>query len=679
MEQEPVADAIIVGSGLAGQTAALHILDRGGKVILVEKEPILGGNSNKASSGINGCCNGNGNITAAYDPATNDTVQLFFQDTFRSAGTVADVALIETLVRHSAAAVDWLERRAGVDFSAPLVQLGGHSRKRTHRPSTGFVGAEVMNALQTAIRSYEAKGYAKIMVDHKVTSLLNDSLDQIRGAEVKTTGLPKQKYSIELLRSDHVILATGGFASDRSEGSLLRQYRPDLQNMAATAGAFSTGDGIGLVSHLGAELRDMEKIQIHPTGFVDPADPTNGSKVLAAELLRGVGGILINQNGRRFCNELGTRSYVTVNMLEHDPEYADHRTWNPETPVPTFYLILSSAAAQKAQKHLDSYRRKGLITNIHGISDLAEHLEIPEETLTATMQEYQELAASGAADVFGKTVFECVPRNPLQDEDFFVGEVTPVLHYVMGGLKINPSGEVLRSDGSTIAGLRAIGEVTGGVHGDNRLGGNSLLECAVFGSIVGSRIPVKERHDVVLKHQMIPKVLTPRTEFTIDDLSRHNIGSDCFVGLEGKVYDLTSFLDHHPGGKHSILSLCGTEATEIFLSVHSARILNVVEKHIVGLLSEPVKTTSQVAAKLEPRIISRDELSRHNSADDCWVVIHGQVFDLTEFSKSHPGGAYMVQKMAGKDATKSYQVFHSQDKLKMVHPYLMGTIMTDQS
>jgi flavocytochrome c len=287
-QQQP--DAIIVGSGLAGLTAALNILDRGGRVIILEKEHLLGGNSNKASSGINGCCFGDG------DP--KDSLEVFETDTIRSAGTSAQLELIETLVNNSAKAVNWLKERVGVDLSL-RAQLGGHSHRRTHRPNNGMVGAEIVYGVQKAVKSYEKLGKVQILVDSKVVGLLKEENGRVVGVEYKNTANEALNQSTIQLKAPNVVLATGGFAADRSNSSFLAQYRPELMNMATTAGEFSTGDGIAIATSLGAGLVDMDKVQIHPTGWVDPTDPNKKSKVLAAELMRGVGGILINRLGKR--------------------------------------------------------------------------------------------------------------------------------------------------------------------------------------------------------------------------------------------------------------------------------------------------------------------------------------------------------------------------------------------
>jgi len=573
-EEEALPDAIVVGSGLAGLAASLNILDRGGSVVILEKEHLLGGNSNKASSGINGCC--------PHNSTYNDSLEAFRNDTVRSAGSVADLTLIETLVSNSEKAILWLRERASVDLSL-LAQLGGHSHKRTHRPSNGMAGAEIIYQMQKAVRSFEKTGKVKILVDTKVTSLLQEG-DRVVGVACEST----IDGSNQELRADNIILATGGFASDRSTGSYLDQNRPELMAFPATAGAFSTGDGITLATTLGAATRDMEKVQIHPTGWVDPTDPTNPTKILAAELMRGIGGILINDDGERFCNELGTRSYVTNKMLEHNSNFAKTGTWNREDDVPTFNLVISSSAAADGKKHVDLYTHKGLLTKVSGLDALAAKMNLTKSVLRATLTSYQKSKKMGK-DEFGKVSFQGVPNDNLSIETFYVGKVTPVLHYCMGGIKIDSEGNVLKEDGTTIKGLHAAGEVTGGVHGNNRLGGNSLLECTVFGTIVGQKIPVKTMTSVGQTSTNTGKVTNSKEPTTLptislEELAKHNTKEDIWVAIHGVVYDFTEFAHEHPAGFDSIFDLAGKDGTEAFSAIHNQAMLEDFEEDRKGLL-----------------------------------------------------------------------------------------------
>ncbi|KAL3911432.1 MAG: hypothetical protein SGILL_007284, partial [Bacillariaceae sp.] len=570
-------DAVVVGSGLAGLAAALSILDRGGTVVIVEKEHLLGGNSNKASSGINGCC--------PQNDTYNDSLEAFRNDTIKSAGEAADLDLINVLVTKSEQAIFWLKDRANVDLSL-LAQLGGHSHKRTHRPSNGMAGAEIIYHLQKTVRSYEETGRVKILVDTKVNELMTDeNSDRVVGVLCENS----KDGTVQEILADNIILATGGFASDRSSGSYLDQHRPELMSFPATAGAFSTGDGVTLATFLGAATRDMSKVQIHPTGWVDPSDPTNPTKILAAELMRGVGGILLDDSGERFCNELGTRSYVTEQMLKHDEDFAKTGEWDRSSEVPTFHLILSSSAAADAKKHVDLYLHKNLLKRIEGVSALAKHMGLDKETVVQTLNDYRTDALNGV-DSFGKTSFRGVPSKNLNSEVFFVGRVSPVLHYCMGGIKIDTEGNVIREDGTTIEGLHAAGEVTGGVHGNNRLGGNSLLECTVFGTIVGKKVSIKDEgsyriavgKDDVKKPSNGKNTVKALPSISTEQLAKHNTESDLWVAIHGTVYDLTDFAHEHPAGFESIFDLAGTDGTEAFDAVHNLGMLEDFEQDKCG-------------------------------------------------------------------------------------------------
>jgi FAD-dependent fumarate reductase len=201
--------------------------------------------------------------------------------------------LIEPLVVGSQAAVDWLRTRLQVDLSE-VEQLGGHSARRTHRPAQLPVGAEIMSKLRKAVEGADG---VTVITNAKVTTLQVNEAGDVVGVEYENLAVdgddPKETNRIS---AAHVVIATGGFAANRN---LLAKYRPELANFPATQGPFSTGDGILLGERVQAGTVDMDKIQVHPTGFVDPSDPENLNKFLAAEVLRGVGGILLNAEGHR--------------------------------------------------------------------------------------------------------------------------------------------------------------------------------------------------------------------------------------------------------------------------------------------------------------------------------------------------------------------------------------------
>ncbi|KAG7356709.1 fumarate reductase flavoprotein subunit [Nitzschia inconspicua] len=467
---ESTTDAVVIGSGFAGLTASLEILDRGGRVIIVEKESSMGGNSIKASSGINGC-------SAIDGEMSQDEVESFIMDTTKSAGDRANPTLIRTLVSNSAESLQWLQERLGVDLQSKT-KLGGHCSARTHRPAKGTIGYSLISALKTELQKFQESGMLQIMTSTTATKLIQDetvSPNSVTGIKVTHRDDNDQEEEI-VLPSKNVILATGGFAAARDEASLLAQYAPHLLDMPATFGSFSTGDGVQLASVAGAGRIDMEQIQIHPTGFVDPKDPQNPSKILCAEVMRGVGGILLSQ-GKRFCDELGTREYIVSRMMER----------NKETNDAPFYILLSSAAAKKTDAHIGFYSWKGLLQQMSGIESVENFMKVDPGVIRKTILQYRSDAINGKDD-FGKSSFPDNFSDDLDQADFYVGCVTPVLHYCMGGLTIDASGRVLNEEHNAIPGLWAAGEVAGGVHGCNRLAGNSLLECLVYGRIIGKQI-----------------------------------------------------------------------------------------------------------------------------------------------------------------------------------------------
>jgi succinate dehydrogenase/fumarate reductase flavoprotein subunit len=270
-------------------------------------------------------------------------------------------------------------------------------------------------------------------------------------------------------------------------------------------------------------------------------------------------------------------------MFSHDPQYSETKKWNATNEDPTFFMVLSSLAAANAKKHVDHYLNKGLLTKIEGIEALATWMNLPISKVKSTLQEYQRNAKRGM-DPFGKTTFNGVPQNDLANEVFYAGIVTPVLHYCMGGLTIDKNGSVLDENKQVIPGLHAAGEVSGGVHGENRLGGNSLLECTVYGTIVGKKIPIKPRaaKKVNTGVKGSSKTLELPT-ITMDLLQKHNSEDDCWIAINGKVYDLTEFAEEHPAGPESIIELAGQDGSEAFAAVHSEKILEDFDP--VGLLS----------------------------------------------------------------------------------------------
>ncbi|CAK5282195.1 unnamed protein product [Mycena citricolor] len=320
---------IVIGGGLAGLSAAHTLLERGQTVLLLDKKPSLGGNSVKASSGINGVY-----TKAQKDAGVVDSVDAFAADTTTSAGSLAQPDLIAALTGSSAAAISWLTDTFGVDLSI-VARLGGQSAARTHRDKGGAPGYAITGALMKAL---EAAGAAKVTIvkNARVVKLVESS-DRVVGVEYEVGGETKTA------EGSGVILATGGYAASFSPGSLLATHRPDLLALSTTNGDHATGDGIALATSLAAlpaGTIHLDQVQVHPTGFVDPKDPGARTKFLAAEALRGAGGLLIDKDGRRFVDEMEKRDVVTAAMQRIEQA--------GQGPI---RLLLGVGAAAEVKKH----------------------------------------------------------------------------------------------------------------------------------------------------------------------------------------------------------------------------------------------------------------------------------------------------------------------------------------
>ena len=444
--------AIVIGSGLAGLSAAAQLITHDVPVTMIERAPRAGGNSIKASSGINGA-------PTKFQPVQDE---LFYPDTVKSAGAAFKInqayreSLITALTGSSAEAIKWLTEDIGVELSK-VAQLGGHSRPRTHRGSGKLPpGAAIVTTL---LKKLQSSPLFTLLTSTNVTKVLKTG-STVTGVEYVTGD------QTNTLQASAIVFASGGFAGD-SKG-LLAQHRPDLAGFPSTNEAHPGSHK--LLTDIGAQLIDMEMVQVHPTGFVDPAASESPLKFLAAEVLRGEGGILLS-GGKRFVNELQTRQVVTNAVLATPVASEVPKQWDVQ-------ILLDEGAYEAAQSHVGFYLFKKIMQKVT-VKEL-------EPVVAETLQEYARVVAGEAEDALGRTTFgHWTLKDVTPDTVLYVGRVTPVVHFTMGGAIINDKAEVLDSSGQHIDGLWAAGEITGGVHGENRLAGSSLLECVVFGRKAG--------------------------------------------------------------------------------------------------------------------------------------------------------------------------------------------------
>jgi len=663
---------IVVGGGLSGCSAAHTVLERGGRVILLDKNPFLGGNSVKATSGINGTP-----TKAQWKLDIKDSVEAFAEDTAISAskGQSKEIyPLGKVLTHQSGAAVEWLIDAFNLDLSK-VSRLGGHSFPRTHRGPERFPGMTITYALMEKLEDISKKDpqLAQVVTKARVNKLLTGEQGQIIGVEYEKLG---GDGGSEVVYGSTVILATGGYAADFSKDGILAKVRPDLLGYSTTNGDHCTGDGIKIASAIGADAVDLEYVQVHPTGLVNPKDPKAKVKFLAAEALRGVGGLLLDRHGKRFCNDLGTRDYVS-GMMEKN-----------EGP---FRLVLNHAASSEIMWHCKHYQGRGLMKHFNSGDELAREIGVSPSVLRKTFDEYNEASRTGK-DKYGLKYF--LKDGYKMDDDFYVAVVCPVVHYCMGGLKISVDAEVLDKQGRAIPGLYCTGELCGGVHGKNRLGGSSLLDCVVFGRVSGATATkymlkkfVTENartssssgdgggvgdFGIVLDHHGLTKTvvsLDPHQKRLTFDVSWNGDG-------ENKGRKVTSTTRNQAAATRTVAADTSTSTASIPEDLLEEK--NAKNASSSSTTTTPTTTSSSTGGG--KKVYTREEVSKHNKETDCWVIVNGEVLNATNFLKDHPGGKDAIMLFAGKEATDEFNMIHKKDVVEKYAPYtIIGTIAPEST
>uniref|UniRef100_A0A915J3H6 FAD-dependent oxidoreductase 2 FAD binding domain-containing protein n=1 Tax=Romanomermis culicivorax TaxID=13658 RepID=A0A915J3H6_ROMCU len=332
-------------------------------------------------------------------------------------------------------------------------------------------GMRMMKTLYARVLYDDAKCVAKGASNRIKELLVNNG--RVVGVKVQTQDGKEQE-----IKADAVILACGGFCNDHSPSdSLLTKYRPELAAYPSTNGTFADGSGIKIALKIGAQKpSDCLKSVCRKTtrGFVDPNDPKYNTKLMCPEALRGFGGILVNKEGRRFANELGLRENF-VALIEQ------HCTVDPISGFKTAYLIMNDAIVDHfGRPAFEIYIKKGLVKKASNMKELCEMAGIPIENLQNTLNDHDRCFRKEKLDAFGKSNF---PVQFQTNKNFYFCQTTPCVHYTFGGLKINERCQVLSGTMRPIESLFAAGEIVGGTHGAERLSGNSLLECVVFGRL----------------------------------------------------------------------------------------------------------------------------------------------------------------------------------------------------
>ncbi|EPF31929.1 flavocytochrome c [Treponema maltophilum ATCC 51939] len=447
-------DVIIIGAGGAGLAAAIEAKEAGADVIVLEKMPMAGGNT--LISGAEMAAPGN---WLQKRDGIEDSVARFEQDIMKGGDNISNPELVHVVASNALAGAEWLRDNCGVVWENSLMFFGGHSVKRSLIPA-GASGKELITKM---LAKAEKLGIT-IVYNTPAVAFIQDAQGRVTGvsAESETT-----KYTFYAKKG--VVLATGGFGSNLD---MRKKYNPAVdENILSTNTVGSTGDGIVMSEKIGAALVDMQYIQTYPI-----CDPLTGTLLYFDDARLYGHSVIVNKEGKRFVEELGRRDVMSMAIKAQ----AGH----------CCYEIIDQKGYEEShleQNHaaeIDYLYKNKLLVKADTLEKAAAFFGIDAKEMIATVNRYNSYVAQGKDPEFNKRSL----TFPIEKAPFYILKAVPAVHHTMGGVKINSQAQVIKTDGTVIPGLYAAGEVTGGVHGKNRLGSDAIADIIVFGRIAGKNV-----------------------------------------------------------------------------------------------------------------------------------------------------------------------------------------------
>ena len=461
LPKESSYDVVVIGAGGAGFSAAIEAKNAGANVVLLEKMPAVGGNSLISGAEMNAAKN----WVQPKLGINDDSPELHAEDTYKGGDMKGDMNVIKVMTHNALDAAKWCRDYLGVRFEDDnLFFFGGHSRKRALIP-VGHTGTEFITKFQAKADELGIP----VITNMKAEELIKDKSGRVVGVKATMNGA-----SYTFNAKGGVVLATGGFGANPE---MVKKYNPKIDERFKTTDApGTTGEALYMAERAGAQLVNMGYIQTYPI-----CDPISGVIELIADA-RFDGAIMLNQEGKRFVEELQRRDVLSEAILKQTGGYC-WVLWNDK-------IGSISNTVKEHPTEYEAFTKQGIMATCDDLKCVADFTKIPFDSLKGTVNRVSSMTGKGNDKDFNH-------RSGLVDMTqgkYYVIKAVPSVHHTMGGVRINEKAQALTAEGKAIPGLWAAGEVTGVTHGTNRLGGNAYTDIIVFGRIAGAslvRLPLK--------------------------------------------------------------------------------------------------------------------------------------------------------------------------------------------
>ncbi len=469
VEKHPVgtaaydADVVVIGGGGSGLVSAIAAHQAGAKkVIVIEKLGYLGGSTNVSEGALNAV-----DFKRQGKQGIEDSFAKFYDQTMKGGHNKGDPELVKYLTENSMKSVEWLES-LGVKFKDEIGTATGALWQRSHYPATPS-GNTYIRTLEKVIR--DAGDAIRVMTDTQATDLLQKD-GRITGVIAKHFG-----QEVTLNAKDGVVIATGGFGANikfRQEVNTGVWASVKLDNSIGCTNIqkAAQGEGMLLAQKHGAQLINLDDIQIHPCGT-----PCTG--LMENIRTSGRNRIFVNLEGDRFVDEGAARDVLAGAIFKQ--------------PQSTYYIVVNKVR-YPSRDWVDANGATirdmvalGSVVEADTLEELAQKTGMNPAKLRASIDDYNKIVKGEMEDPLG---FKANNRadTTLTEGPWYACKKVPTVHHTMGGIKINANAQVIDINGKVIPGLYAAGEVTGGIHGSNRLGGNAIADVMTFGRAAGTNV-----------------------------------------------------------------------------------------------------------------------------------------------------------------------------------------------